>query len=336
MLMTIIEVVAGEQLGSESTRAVSWCLPTPDGLQSMNTPTGLFGLSSLAAAGLLDALADRLHRRDPGRTTRFFQLVGDGQHLGNLVLDHPARSGCRSNRRPPRLHRISVDHAEHHRLVALGFVHRFQRRLQRHDVGGIVDVGRRRRLGAFGRLDGGFAGRCQRVAGDAHAVERGLLLLPLGVDLVERTVVASAIPAPRSCRSGRPRCSGPRVRAYWRMSELDVSAWLDPPLAVLHRLRRRVLRDRDAGRWRCVEQRDRALSGNWPPSGPARSAAKPLDRRLHRLVQHHDVVVLLHHRRDRADHRDRLVGLRFADVDGLESAGQRRVASRSTGDIRPR
>ena len=36
-------------------------------------------------------------------------------------------------------------------------------------------------------------------------------------------------------------------------------------------------------------------------------------------------MVLLHHGGDRADHRDRLVGLRLPDVDGLEAAGQRRI-----------
>ena len=46
MLMTIIES-SPENSSSESTRAVS-VLPTPDGPHSMNTPTGLFGLSSLA------------------------------------------------------------------------------------------------------------------------------------------------------------------------------------------------------------------------------------------------------------------------------------------------
>ena len=48
-------------------------------------------------------------------------------------------------------------------------------------------------------------------------------------------------------------------------------------------------------------------------------------RDLHRLVQHDGVVVLFHHRRDRADHGNGLVRLRLTNIDSLETAGQRRI-----------
>ena len=95
---------------------------------------------------------------------------------------------------------------------------------------------------------------------------------------------------------------------------------LDRPAAVLELGRHRVLADRDARAGR-VEQADRLVG----QLARRDVAVRQPHRRLERLVEHLHAVVLLEHRRHAAQHQDRLLLARLADLHDLEAARQRRV-----------
>ncbi len=239
---------------------------------------------------------------DPG-----LQLSLDGKNRGDLVLDHPADRDA-----GPVAHDggdgVRIDHGEDHGLVAMGGGHLCQRLVERLAQRSVVELG-----AVLSGLDPGVG---QGVASGAHPGQRSLLPLPLGGDLVQRrlglldlllqlgdalalTVLAFALPLGDF--------------------KLDLQQ-LHLTEAILHRRRRGMLGHPHA-RAGGIQQGDRLvgkLTGRDVALGE-------LDGGFDGFVQHHHIMVLLHHRRDGADHADRVCGLGLAHAHRLEAAGKGRV-----------
>ena len=124
----------------------------------------------------------------------------------------------------------------------------------------------------------------------------------------------SSTSVPARCRSSTPTAASRSM-----MPRLDLER-LDAAPAVLDLGRRRVLADRDAGAGG-VEQAHRLVG----QLARRDVAVRQLHRRLDRLVEELHAVVLLEHAGDAAQHQHRLRLVGLGDLHHLEAARQRRV-----------
>ena len=323
-------LAAVERFGERSAVSV---LPTPDGPHSMNTPIGLFGLSSSAREVWMRLAIISSAWCWP--ITRWLSVSASFSTRLDLVLDHAADRNA-GPVRDDRRDRLLVDARQDQRRLAL----------QRRRASPAARRARRAaaahaRSGGRRGVAGGVRGRLLRVAPPASSLlpvpsTRSPPLPQLGADRrgCDRRARFSAFQrcfelARGASRSSRAFRSSP-LRALGRVDADGLFAADDLELG-LQRLDRRGGSPRAragtacwlmATRAHAVSSRLTALSGSWRAGNVA---VRQPHRRLERLVEHLHAVVLLEHRGDAAHHQDRLVLARLGDLHDLEAAGQRRI-----------